>query len=103
MQLKILNFKSHPCWEYKFHASGVRAYEINYRGPIKSEIAFGKVTNIYTPELPEAADGVTYKVPATAEKINFAGSELEFALAGYVLESGKTVANYEVTFENKEE
>ena len=77
--------------------------EITYLGEITSEITFGKVTNIYTTELPEAADGVTYKVPATAEKINFAGSELEFALAGYVLERGKTVANYEVAFENKEE
>lgn len=89
--------------EYKFHISGVCAYEINYLGPITSVIAFGKVTNIYTTELPEAADGVTYKVPSTVEEINFAGTELEFIAAGYVLESPTTVVNYDVTFEKKEE
>lgn len=72
------------------------ADEITYCGEINGVISFGKVTNIYSNELYKLEH--SQYISSDVAEINFAGSESEFAAAGYLLSSNETIVNYNVAF-----
>ena len=83
----------------RLNITGSAPREITYANAVTRKITFGKVTNIYTTELPsKEGSSVLYSMPDWIEVIRFAGSEETFRNAGYRWESDQNV-EFNVAFE----